>query len=276
MILGSDEIRERLNNNDIFRAGTWDDESIKEASYALRVAADGMIVDGKIYEPELSSYPKPFIEIKPGSIAILSTIERLNMPGDLVGKLGIRLDYAAKGLTGLMGFQVDPYYGQDRCEERLYIRVANFGNESIRFRASAPVFSIEFSEIRNSTKPSSTKISTWDRLIEVIKDEESSNWNYTTKVSNELRKDLTRAINGVRDYQQPVVFFGVFLVAITILSVMVGLILDVRDAPNWVTNTGWIALMILFFVAAAAIVGFVTVAAVVLWKAAGRYGNKSD
>ena len=44
--------------------------------------------------------------------------ERLNMPGDLVGKLGIRFDYATQGLTGLMGIQVDPYFGRGHDDER--------------------------------------------------------------------------------------------------------------------------------------------------------------
>ena len=97
MILGSDAIRERLSQGDIFRECTWEDDSIKEASYALRVAGDGMVVDGKPYKPGDKSYAEPLIEIRPGRIAILSTVERLCMPGDLVGKLGIRLDVCGKG-----------------------------------------------------------------------------------------------------------------------------------------------------------------------------------
>ena len=52
------------------------------------------------------------------------------MPNDLVGKIGIRLEYALKGLTGLMGIQVDPCYGQERSGERLYIRVVNLGERT--------------------------------------------------------------------------------------------------------------------------------------------------
>ena len=53
------------------------------------------------------------------------------MPGDLVGKIGIRFDYASIGLTGLMGIQVDPLFGRDLDKERLYVRVANLGNAPI-------------------------------------------------------------------------------------------------------------------------------------------------
>ena len=40
------------------------------------------------------------------------------MPADLVGKIGIRFNHAALGLTGLMGIQVDPNYGQGKKAER--------------------------------------------------------------------------------------------------------------------------------------------------------------
>ena len=130
MILGKDAIRERLNNGEVFKDGTWVEESIMEASYALRVASDGLLLGGKRYKPDEDSI-EGRIEIEPGEIAILSTKERLNMPGDLVGKLGIRFDYASQGLTGLMGIQVDPYFGLGREDERLYIRVANLGNETV-------------------------------------------------------------------------------------------------------------------------------------------------
>ena len=130
MILDKETIRERLYNGEVFKDGTWVEESIKEASYALRVASDGLLLRGKRYKPNEESI-EGRIEIKPGEIAILSTIERLDMPGDLVGKLGIRFDYATQGLTGLMGIQVDPYFGWGHEDERLYIRVANLGNETI-------------------------------------------------------------------------------------------------------------------------------------------------
>ena len=109
MILGKDAIRERLNNGEVFKAGTWVEESIMEASYALRVASDGLLLGGKRYKPDEDSV-EGRIDIEPGEIAILSTIERLNMPGNLVGKLGIRFDYASQGLTGADGDTGGPLF----------------------------------------------------------------------------------------------------------------------------------------------------------------------
>jgi len=102
MILGGIEIQTQLHDGQIFLPDTWIEESVKEASYALRIAGDGLVLDGVQYNPG-DLYTGKYIEIKPGRIAILSTIERLNMLDNLVGKLWIRLRYALQGLTGLMG-----------------------------------------------------------------------------------------------------------------------------------------------------------------------------
>ena len=267
MILGSDKIRERLEKNQIFRPGTWDPACIKEASYALRIANDGMIIDNKEYEPDGSEYPMNNIIITPGSIAILSTMERLCMPGDLVGRLGVRLHYASMGLTGLMGIQVDPYYGQNRLDERLYIKVANFGNEQVILSKGATVFNIEFSLTEGASNPN--KRSTWERIEKNFNAQKQSNWTHMTQVKIEFRKELDKEIGGIRDNQQSVVMFGVFLVAITILGVLLTILFNVDNPPNWVTQWGWIILMVLFTIAVAAIVIFVVAAGLVFLKTSG-------
>ena len=296
MILGSSKIRERLEKKQIFRKDTWIDGSIKEASYALRVANDGMVVGGKMYEPGRGNYPNPFIEIEPGSIAILSTVEQLCMPCDLVGKLGIRLEFASKGLTGLMGMQVDPFYGQNHDNERLYIKVANFGNEPVRISPEAPVFNIEFSMVEGADNPK--KPSTWTRIKDSLANQEHSDWTYMTKVNldaqniesrvtqrfasdvasvrQEVASDVARVrqrftsdVESIRQGQQSVVMFGVFLVSITILGVMLGLIFSVDNPPNWVTQWGWIILMALFTIAVVAILIFVVTAGFAFYKATG-------
>ena len=67
MILGKDAIRERLNNGEVFKDGTWVEESIMEASYALRVASDGLLLGGRRYKPGEDSIDGR-IEIEPGEI----------------------------------------------------------------------------------------------------------------------------------------------------------------------------------------------------------------
>lgn len=268
MILGTDEIRSRLKAGQIFRDKTWCDEFIKEASYALRVANHGMVVDGKIFEPEMP-YPDSLIDIKAGRIAILSTEEQFCMPPDLVGKLGVRLDFASKGITGLMGIQVDPYYGMDYPDEPLYIKVANFGNEDIKIRPGDPVFNIEFSTVKGAEKPDPPKGRTWDRVIESLKGQQQIDWTYMARVNTDaqgIEDRIMGLVDRIRDSQQSVVMFGVFLVAITILAAFVGVILNVKDTPSWLTNSGWIILLVLCLIATIGIIWFVVVAGIGFWK----------
>ena len=244
MILSGKAIRERLEEGEILRPGTWDANALKEASYALRLAPDGMILDGKPYNPG-KRYEGEYIEIKPGRIAILSTVERLNMPSDLVGKIGIRLDQALQGVTGLMGIQVDPLYGHDRGDERLFVRVVNLGNETVKLRPYQPIFTYEVHELKGGVECDSVaRESQWDRILRVLGNQSNLSWTYVTRV----RSDLSVETQKVRDTFQSVVMFGVFLVAVTILGVVISFILGVRDTPearvpDWVTDVGWILLL---------------------------------
>ena len=155
-ILGRDAIDRRLQDGKIFVSGSWDSDGVKEASYALGLAWDGLVVDGYPYPPG-TDYEGTQIRIEPGRIAILSTKERIQMPSDLIGKVGVRLDFAALGLVGLMGIQVDPYYGSKHDDERLYFRVANMGNEPIRLQRSDRVFNIEFHDVVGAREPNPPK-----------------------------------------------------------------------------------------------------------------------
>ena len=240
MILSGKAIRERLDEGEIFREGTWDEGGLKEASYALRLAPDGLILEGKQYRPG-KTFEGDYIEIKPGMIAILSTVERMNMPCNLVGKIGIRLDHAQQGITGLMGIQVDPLYGSDKQDERLFIRVANLGNESIRLSPGEQVFTFEVHTVKGEVVgPSEGRECSWTRITKVLSNQSNSSWTYVTRV----RSDLSVETERIRDTFQPVVLFGIFLVAATILGVAITVILSVRDipevqVPTWVPDWSW-------------------------------------
>ena len=279
MILNGDQIRERCDDAssppEIFKPGTWLDSGFTEASYVLRVATDQVMINGTFYE-EGNPYPGTYLEIEPGRIAVLSTMEEFVMPNDLVGKIGIRIRYALRGLTGLMGIQVDPCYGRQRDGERLYIRVANLGNEVIRLLPGAAVFTFEVHQLLEPIDCSKfPKDSTWDVLKGGLSDQVDASWSYATRINDDSEERARRLeqeanereerhqnrfeveISRIRDYIQPVVMFGIFLVAVTILGVAFSTILSLREAdaavvPPWFTNTGWWLLLATLFVAVVA------------------------
>ena len=287
MILSREEILRRLKYGEIFRKDTWVEESIREASYVLRIAEDGLLLDGDFYDPGVPYKGSEFV-VEPGKIAIFSTKEILDMPPDLVGKIGIRLDYALLGLTGLMGIQVDPLYGHGKEEERLFIRVANFGNEPVRLSPGDGVFTFELHQLAGQFRPE-PKDSSWPRIKRRIGIHKEVSWSYVTRVQSELSEQTTEIdkrlesetkrleseTKNIRDYLQPLVMFGIFLVAVTILGVALTTILNVRDTPevyvpHWVTNWGWMVLLgtLSFAAVMTGLMGVVTVVSVAfrLWK----------
>ena len=242
MILSGKEIQKRLKDKQIFREGTWDKECIAEVSYTLRIANDGLLISGTFYDPGIP-YKGGYIEIEPGEIAILSTKERLNMPDNLMGKIGIRLEYALQGLTGLMGIQVDPLYGHDKEAERLFIRVANFGNEPIRLSPGDKVFTFELHEVSGDV-PRISKESSWPRIKRSLRHQRDVSWSYVTRV----QENLDLETQNIRQYHQPLVMFGIFLLAVTILGVALSVIVNGHDTPEvyvpmWVRDWGWKVLL---------------------------------
>ena len=233
MILGRKEIHKRLKSGEIFRECTWKKKCLREASYALRVADDGLLLNGKFYDPG-DHYKDDFIVIDPGKIAILSTKEEITMPADLVGKIGIRLDYALLGLTGLMGIQVDPYYGHDKERERLFIRVANFGNAPIRLSPGDEVFTFELHEVKGKV-PKRTKQASWPRIKHTLRDLDDASWSYITRVVSNLSAET----QNVKDYFQPLVMFGVFLVAVSILAAAIAVLLQTPNPEDFIGTSLW-------------------------------------
>ena len=280
MILSGQALKMRMVNGQIFKKGTWTLEAIKEASYVLRVAPDGLMVNGERYWPD-KDYIEGDINIEPGKIAILSTVERLNMPADLVGKIGIRFDYASLGLTGLMGIQVDPFFGWGHDDERLYIRVANLGNEPIKTKVCDQVFTFELHTVVGPVPtPLAPRMPMWYRLQEVLSDQTNASWSNVTRVQldvdnvqnnlkvqeSRLKDGLNQARQEMRDHLQPLIMFGVFLVAVTILSVALAAIVNGSEipevpVPNWVKSWGWWMLIftLSFATIATAAMGIMTV-----------------
>ena len=246
-----------------------------EASYALRVEKDGMIIGGNTIEPGDEEGARTEIEILPGRIAVLSTKERLRMPHDLVGRLGVRINFASRGLAGQMGMQVDPYYGRDVTDgRRLYIKVANLGNKIVHIREGDTVFNMEFSTVEGAEPPSEPKPDTWQRQKQPWVDDDTLDWTYLTRIEVDLKEQsdsidakIDRGLDGIRHNQQSVVLFGVFLVAITILATMVVAIMNVNDTNSLVEDWGWKVLIGLCAISTLAIAGFLFFTAKVAWRA---------
>jgi len=189
------------------------------------------------------------------------------MPRDIVGHPGIRFNYAVQGLTGLMGIQVDPLFGSNVKDERLYLRFANLGNDPVVISPMEAVFNIEFQTVDGDVDRKSLdavhgpRQSIWERLSSLIAKQANPSWSYVTRVQVDLMSEVER----VEKVFQPVVMFGVFLVAATLLGAVLAVLLSVGSAnagavPPWVTDWVWGILLVIVSVSslAVAVIGAAT------------------
>jgi deoxycytidine triphosphate deaminase len=151
-VLGHSVLRPRLTQ--IFSPGTFTYDKVSEASYDLRIAADGLLFRGHWYP--VGGPPVRDIRIGAGEIALLSTQEQFRMPDDLVGIVNIKFKSGAlRGLTLVFGSRVDPGYGRDvriappdpYMGQRLYLVVYNISTEEIYLRPGESLFMVEFHSI---------------------------------------------------------------------------------------------------------------------------------
>jgi deoxycytidine triphosphate deaminase len=113
----------------------FDPDQLKPASYYLRLGAE-CHVSGKRYE---LSAKKPRLLIPPHELAMVSTFEKLNVPGFLIGRWNLRVMMVYEGLIWVGGAQVDPGY-----EGHLYCPLYNLSTRAVELQFKESIFAIDF------------------------------------------------------------------------------------------------------------------------------------
>jgi dCTP deaminase len=119
-------------------------ECLQPASYDLRLGADVYVV-GDIAPVRLTK-DEPYLVLKPGQFAMLTTFEQVNMPADYLGFITIRMRYKNQGLVNISGFHVDPTFSG-----QLKFAVQNVGPSDIHLKFSEPTFSIFFARLETKS-----------------------------------------------------------------------------------------------------------------------------
>jgi len=235
-VLGTNEIINRLDKGEIFRQDTWDASCVQEACYDLRVATDFLIIKGKAY-PHGVNYDEPYIDIGCGEIALLSTMEVLNMPSDLVGELGIKFKFSSQGLTSLFA-PVDPKYGTQHPNERLYLVVANLDPEPIVIRPGERVFTLVLHEVKGEIRQSEShevRGSVGGRLEQTFFRRPARPFvGFIERLNDRIEKveaterhiqEFEGRIAGVERGFQQITLFGIVLVAASLFGVVIATLL---------------------------------------------------
>ena len=234
-VLTGGEIENRAE--DIFNNESWCSESFQEASYDLRVDSGPYIrVGGKLYD-EANPYKESSIEIKPGELAMLPTVESFCMPYDLVGDIKIKFKYSRQGLTPLFGPKVDPRFGSGHDDERLYLWVSNLGLNNIMLDKYEAVFTVQFHQLVGPFPDPDQKKPVGPMVAREIRRMGTGQYlGFTDAIKAEIRGEFENRLSRVEHGTQQVVTFGVFLVASALLASAIGAIFAMISVFN--TKTG--------------------------------------
>jgi dCTP deaminase len=118
----------------------FDKDCVQQASYDLRLGEEAYVVGNET--PVLLKKDEPYLVLKPGQFAMLTTFEKVMMPADHIGFITVRMRYKNQGLVNISGFHVDPTFSG-----HLKFAVQNVGPSDIYLRHGEPTFSIFFAKL---------------------------------------------------------------------------------------------------------------------------------
>jgi len=233
-ILAYSELLHRLQQGEIFSPDSWRVQQLRGAAYEVRLASDLMFVRGRGGESikfgpgEHHSDP---IILNEGEVALVSSAEKCRFPSDLAAFISTKWDLSRRGLLVLTGGFVNPRFGLKNVDgqwvpkedERLHFLLVNLGSEPQSLtpeetRLASVQFSLMVgdpgSEVAQSTQS-------------IITDDYSPDAPVTAlAVFRELRRQrrrldrLTSSFDKLEHGFQPLLTFGIYLLAITFLGVV--------------------------------------------------------
>ncbi len=274
LLSGARLLRMLETEDKIFRSGSWDSAQIKGAGYELRLANDFLVHPDKPGSSTFKTFrptggdarTTTGFTLAPGDSAMISTEERFSLDFDISAMIGPKFRWSAKGLLVLHGSVAHPGYGREmkkggwrvRDDERLYFVVANIGPGPILLKPGDPIAYIQFFEVEYVHPQKTIDNGGFDELITSLFEPDPSNrdggLSYFKNV-RDLQTDVTalreevkesRAqvdgrldvlgalVERTRSSAETVVVFGVFLVAVTILGVVLNSVVSAVNAipPN--------------------------------------------
>ena len=92
--------------------------------------------------PRLLKEEQPYASLPPGQFAILTTLEEISIPNDLMAFISVRSKFKFEGLVNISGFHVNTSF-----KGRLRFGVQNVGPTDIHLKLGTPLFSIFFAEL---------------------------------------------------------------------------------------------------------------------------------
>jgi deoxycytidine triphosphate deaminase len=199
--------------------------NLKPANYKLRIG-DEFAIRGKIYA--ISDTPgENQIRIAPFDVAVIKTLETINMPRFLIGRWNIQVSKAYKGLLWVGGPQVDAGYVGN-----LFCPIYNLSDEPVTLFYGDPIAVIDFektTEFHEGTSKTYPGVLP-DRILFQDYEPESLKSALATQV-----EDKINTFGGRLDFlsSRIDVFVGITVALLGILFAAGAVFLTEPDHPHW-------------------------------------------
>lgn len=229
-ILGSEEIKKQLSK--LFKEGTYNEKMIGQASYDLRLGKK-YIKNGDTKVGQDGEN----IKLPSRKATLLTTMEEIRLPENICARPGITFSRSIGGLIPLFGPQIDPGF-----EGSFRGLVYNMSDEEVDLEIGKKIFKLEFSEVQgNRDHKTFCKTDIFDEILikkltkvdflGTIVDDISNNKKEIDKI-NEKISEVKAGLNSVTSGYHNITFFGIFLIATSILSVSAAAILTMLFSDN--------------------------------------------
>ncbi|MGA9061909.1 MAG: dCTP deaminase, partial [Terracidiphilus sp.] len=136
------EIRAAVQNGEII-LNPFDDSKVEPASYDARV---GMWAFSSSSRERIDLGARGVLIVEPGEFAVLECRERVELNNRTVAQLGLRSEYARRGLLMLSGPQIDPGFSGV-----LVVRLINLAPKPIALPYEAPFMTLQFFRLASAT-----------------------------------------------------------------------------------------------------------------------------
>jgi dCTP deaminase len=216
-MLSDSEILQAIQSGEM-ELEPFEETSLQPASYDLRVGDFAFASTGK-ERVDLSQ--RGVLVIEPGEFVVVQTLERVKFGLRIAAQLGLRSEYARRGLLMLSGPQVDPGF-----EGLLVIRLINLAPMSVALPYKAPFLTAQFFKLSEPVKtpyrgPFQGQVGITDRDIQELTQTEALTLGGVVKTLGALAadvKDLRSSVKTLTWAIPVLVGFG-----ITVIAIIVGL-----------------------------------------------------
>lgn len=191
------EIREAMKRDGLEIEPLDEQHGLQPASYDMRLGKKAIItrtvslaeLKGKIEKEEvkeISIDKEESITIPGGAFALVTTLERIKLPTNYAGHIGMRTYYTRKGLVILSGLQIDPGWNGN-----LVLGLANLSPRSITLDYQDHLCTIEIHRLNREAGKSYTGSYMAEQREGRIP---SSDKDYLRTIETMTVSDLTKAL----------------------------------------------------------------------------------